>query len=299
LYILESHIVKSLQTPTRLEEYCRGLFIQFPSNKSVKKGIKKGAIQLNNKIIESGRFLNENDTIQLIELEESPPKPFPLEIEVVYEDEYLAVVNKPSGLVTTGNLFRTLENAIQKQVNISNLKDALKWPKPAHRLDSPTSGLVIISKSISAHIKLGDMLKNKQITKTYHAIVVGDFPADISKINLNIAGKISISKIKKLNSERSLRNNYLSLLHLQPLTGRTHQLRIHLSKKGFPIAGDTTYSEKGKTLEHKGLFLSAVQLEFHHPITRDVLNIKIPTPPKFKRLMDREKHRFYKFSKNK
>jgi len=296
LYILESHIVNSLQIPIRLEEYCRGLFIQLPSNKSVKKGIKKGAIQLNNEITEGSRFLKENDTIQLIELEESPPKPFPLEIEIIYEDEHLAVVNKPSGLVTTGNLFRTLENVIQNQVNVSNLKDALRWPKPVHRLDSPTSGLVIISKSISAHIKLGEMLKQKQITKTYHAIVVGDFPAEISEINLDISEKKCNSKVKKISSEVSLRNDYLSLLELQPITGRTHQLRIHLAEKGFPIVGDIIYSEKGKTLEHKGLFLSAVKLQFLHPIKNEFLEAAIPTPAKFKKLINREKERFFKFS---
>ncbi len=281
----------------RFEEYCRGLFVQYPSNKSVKKGIKKGGIQLNNKITEGGRFLTLNDTVQLFELEEKSPRPFPLEIDVLFEDEDLAIVNKPSGLVTSGNLFRTLENVIQNQVQVSNLKDALKWPKPVHRLDSATSGMVIISKSISAHIKLGDMLEEKQITKTYNAVVQGDFPSEISIIDSDISGKKSITNVKKISSSISLRNDYLSLLQLQPITGRTHQLRIHLSELGFPIVGDMEYGEKGKTLEHKGLFLTAVQLEFNHPINNSPIKITLPTPVKFITLIKREEERHLKFQK--
>lgn len=298
MYILESHIVKSLHIPSRFEDYCKGLFIQYPSNKSVKKAIKKGAILLNNKIAEGGRFLCKNDVIQVVDLEESPPEPFPLKIDIIFEDEHLAVVHKPSGLVTSGNLFRTLENAIQNQVKVSTLKDALKWPKPVHRLDAATSGLIIISKTISAQIKLGEMLKNKLIDKTYHAVVTGNFPNSILEINEEIDSKISISKIKKISSEVSLRNKHLSLLELKPITGRTHQLRIHLSQSGFPIVGDIIYGKKGEILEHKGLFLAAVRLDFLHPISNQPLSIKLSAPAKFKKLMSREKDRFYKFLKD-
>ena len=297
MYILESHIVKSLEAPIRFEEYCRGLFINYPSNKGVKKGIKKGEIQLNNKKVEGGRFLKKNDTIQIIEFDKKKPLPFPLEIEILFEDNHLAIVNKPSGLITSGNLFRTLENAIQNQVKHCNLKGALKWPRPVHRLDSATSGMVLISKSIAAHIKLGEMLKKKQITKTYIAIVQGDFPSKISKIDSEINGKKSITQIKKISSSRSLRNNYLSNLQLKPTTGRTHQLRIHLSEQGFPIVGDKQYGENGNILKHKGLFLSAVQLEFNHPIDHQPINISIPFPEKFSSLMEREREQFLKFKK--
>ena len=297
MYILESYIVKHIETPVRLEKYCIGLSKRYPSNKSIKKGIKKGSIQLNNKTVEGGRFLNKNDTIQIIDLEEKKPKPFPLKIEILFEDDHLAIVNKPSGLVTSGNLFRTLENVIQNQIKTCTLKEALKWPKPAHRLDSETSGMVIISKSITAHIKLGEMLKEKKITKTYNAIVQGYFPEDTSIIDSKIFGKKSITKIKILSTSKSLKNDNLSLLQVQPITGRTHQLRIHLSENGFPIVGDKIYGKKGNTLKHKGLFLSAVQLEFDHPINKNPINIKIPAPKKFSTLIKREEDRFLKFRK--
>ena len=269
----------------------------YPSNKGVKKGIKKGEIQLNNKIVECGRFLKKDDTIQIIEFEENAPRSFPLKIEVLFEDDHLAIVNKPSGLITSGNLFRTLENAIQNQVKHCNLKGALKWPRPVHRLDSSTSGMVIISKSIAAHIKLGEMLKEKQITKTYRAIVQGNFPSEISIIDSEIHGKKSITQIKKIGSSKSLRNNHLSHLELKPITGRTHQLRIHLSEQGFPIVGDKQYGENGNVLEHKGLFLSAIQLEFIHPVEHYPINVSIPFPKKFSSLMERERKRFLKFEK--
>ena len=269
----------------------------YPSNKGVKKGIKKGEIQLNNKIVECGRFLKKDDTIQIVEFEENAPRSFPLKIEVLFEDDHLAIVNKPSGLITSGNLFRTLENAIQNQVKHCNLKGALKWPRPVHRLDSATSGMVIISKSIAAHIKLGEMLKEKQITKTYRAIVQGNFPSEISIIDSKIYGKKSITQIKKISSSKSLRNNHLSHLELKPITGRTHQLRIHLSEQGFPIVGDKQYGENGNVLEHKGLFLSAIQLEFIHPVEQHPINVSIPFPKKFSSLMERERKRFLKFEK--
>lgn len=295
MYLLESHIVHSLQNATRFESYCQGLFTQLPSNKGVKKAIKKGSIRLNGEIVESSRYLNENDSIELWDLEENSPEPFPLDIEILYEDEHLAIVFKPSGLVTSGNLFRTLENCIQNQVNVSSLKEGLKWPKPVHRLDSPTSGLVIVSKSVPAHIKLGEMLKNKSIQKKYHAVVQGEWPDFFDYISDPIDGKESISEIELIRSTKSLRNGYLSLIQLSPVTGRTHQLRIHTSRAGYPIVGDTQYGIKGNTLEHKGLFLCATQLEFNHPISENPLNIKVDIPTKFITLMDRELERFHKF----
>lgn len=298
MYLLESHIVQSLQNSTRLESFCQGLFPQLPSNKGVKKSIKKGSIRLNGEQVETGRFLKENDSVELWDLEENPPEAFPLEIEIIYEDEDLAVVFKPSGLVTSGNLFRTLENCIQGQVKESTLKTGLKWPKPVHRLDSPTSGLVIISKSVPAHIGLGKMLKEKSINKQYHAVVQGEWPDFFDYISDPIEGKESISEIELIKTTKSLRNGHLSLIQLSPVTGRTHQLRIHTSRAGYPIVGDTEYGIKGNTLEHKGLFLCATQLEFKHPITHKPLSFSIEIPSKFNSLMERELNRFHKFENN-
>lgn len=298
MFIVESHIIQSLHSSTRFEEYCRGLFSQFPSNKSVKKAIKKGALRLNGDTVESGRYVQINDKIEVWDLEEKPPLPFPLKIDIVFEDEHFAVVNKPAGLVTSGNQFETLENCVQGQVKISNHKDALLWPRPVHRLDSATGGLVIISKSIPAHIALGEMLSNKTIRKFYHAVTQGNWPDHLTDISVEINGKAAETKVNKLKTTLSLRNKHLSLLQLSPLTGRTHQLRIHTSVSGHPIVGDMLYAEKGKTLEHKGLFLCAVKLEMNHPITQEPISVSIPTPPKFLKLMEREEVRYHKFNKS-
>lgn len=262
----------------------------------MKKAIKKGALRLNSEIVEPGRFVNPSDTIEVWDLEEKPPLNFPLKIEIVYEDEHFAVVVKPPGLITSGNQFETLENAVQGQVKRSNHKDALQWPRPVHRLDGPTSGLVIISKTIPAHIELGEMLSNKEINKFYHAVVTGSWPQKLLHISEAIKEKASETKVEILKKTVSLRNKHLTLLQLSPLTGRTHQLRIHTSQCGHPIVGDMIYSEKGKTLEHKGLFLCAVKIEMKHPITREPLSISISTPEKFLKLMEREEVRYYKFN---
>lgn len=295
MYLLESHIVHSLQVSTRFESFCRNLFPQLPSNKGVKKAIKKGVIRLNGELVESGRFLKENDSVELWDLEENPPEPFSLNIDIIYEDEDLAIVFKPAGLVTSGNLFRTLENCIQGQVKTSTLKTGLKWPKPVHRLDSPTSGLVIISKSVAAHIELGKMLKEKKIFKQYHAVVQGEWPDFFDYISDPIDGKESISEIEWMKTTKSLRNDHLSLIKLSPVTGRTHQLRIHTSRAGYPIVGDIEYGIKGNILEHKGLFLCATQLKFKHPITQKDLKFSVEVPAKFSTLMERELQRFHKF----
>ncbi len=295
MYKLKSHKVQTLQSSVRIEAYCRGLFKELPSNKSVKKAVIKGGIRVKGCEISSAYFVKENDEVELWDLEESAPSPYKLKIDVVYEDDYLAVVFKPAGLVTSGNVYRTLENAIQGQLKHCE-NNPLKWAKPVHRLDGPTSGLVIIAKSIDARIKLGRMLEQKQIDKTYCALLSGDLKGD-QTIDLPIDGKNAISQISLKRKKESLNNGFVSKVFMKPITGRTHQLRRHAAALGLPIIGDKEYGENGNTLLHKGLFLCSFQLKFIHPITGANLNIKADIPKKFNKLMIREYERYLKFNK--
>lgn len=294
MHKVKHHFIETLQDSVRIESYCRGLFVEISSNKSVKKCVKSGVLRVGGLKVDSSYFVKKGDVIELWDLEESKPEPFDLAIKIVYEDDYLAIVLKPSGIVTSGNLFRTLENAVQGKLKPTD-KNTLKWPKPVHRLDASTSGLVIFAKTVEARILLGEMLASKKIDKTYVALVPGLWDGE-NEIDADIDGKKALTKLKLLKTEKSLNNSNISMLELKPITGRTHQLRKHLSSKGFPIIGDKDYGVKGNTLLHKGLFLSAISLEFEHPITKKYLTVKVDPPVKFMKVMKRELERFKKYN---
>ena len=122
-------------------------------------------------------------------------------------------------------------------------------------------------------------------------MVVGKI-AERGKIETPIADKASITHFERIQTVRSLRDDYLSLVNLYPLTGRTHQLRIHLSSLGHAIVGDKLYGVPGKTLLGKGLFLCAVGLSFTHPVTKETLSLKIEAPAKFAALLERRQRRW-------
>ena len=298
MFILASHTVPAVIQKQRISDYACGIFEQLPSRKGVKKAIKKGAIQLNGQVTETGRWVQSGDVITLVDLEETPPKVYDYDLEVVYEDDFMAVVNKPAGVKVSGNQFRTIVNMLPQNIALSPEPDALKWPKPVHRLDVPTSGLLMIAKTAQAHMNLGRQLEQKTLKKTYHAIVQGK-PIEIhSHIYESIGGQSAHSEYTVLQTVLSLQNESVSLLKLSPHTGRTHQLRIHMAYLGHPIMGDTEYGESGNTLLHKGLFLAATALELSHPVLDKPLNVSIDIPYKFKSLLEREARRWEKFKRN-
>jgi 23S rRNA pseudouridine1911/1915/1917 synthase len=290
LIVLKEHKVSEEVSNTRLVDYCIGLFPQWPTKNAVKKAMKRGEVIHNSEVGQTGNWVTQNDLIQLVDPQLKRPKPFPLEIEIVHEEDSFAVVLKPAGLVINGNQFRTLENALIDQLTPSTSEDALKWGKPVHRLDSATSGLVIIAKTLESHRKFGDLFSERKIKKEYHAIVQGRPENQI--ISSDVKGKLAESKLTVLSTAPSLRNEYLSLVRLEPKTGRTHQLRLHCKEISHPIVGDQLYGEKGNVMKHKGLFLAATSLQFEHPISSELLTISIPVPPKFEALMKREARRF-------
>lgn len=292
---LHIHIVENIANKHRFVDYSCGLFEELPSRNSVKKAIKSGILLLNGKEVESGRFLQKKDEIRVMAAKKTSSKVYPLPLEIVYEDEYLAIIHKPSGIPVSGNYFRSIENALEYNLEHSIQKDVLPGPRPVHRLDAPTMGLLLIAKTKNAQVRLGHLFQHKKIKKIYHALVSGK-PEAAGNITLPINGQEAISHFHLLDTVPSLKNNSISLLELSPETGRTHQLRIHLAKKGFPIIGDTLYGEKGNVLKHKGLFLAAIALHFTHPITGKNMSIKIDTPHKFKTLLEREQKRWEKYN---
>lgn len=241
----------------------------------------------------TGYWVAPGDKIQLFDLQQKQPKSFPLSLEVIYEDDDLAIINKPAGIVVSGNQYRTIENALADNLAPSPLPDALKWPKPTHRLDQATSGLLLIAKTVLARVHLGQQFEEKTIHKQYRAICIGQLPTE-GQMDYPIDQKAAFTRFNLVTHTPSIKNEYLSLVDLFPLTGRTHQLRIHLSELGFPILGDKMYGKTDLILKGKGLFLAAVALQFTHPRSGQPLQISIPEPPKFKALLTREQQMWEK-----
>ncbi|MDX1349592.1 MAG: RluA family pseudouridine synthase [Putridiphycobacter sp.] len=295
--IISTHQIQELKDPMRLNTYCEQVIDFFESRKSVKKAIKRGEVLLNQSVKNGGTWLKTGDIIQIIDLENRGPKPYELAVPVVYEDDHIAIVNKPAGLTVSGNQYKTLYNTLAYNLTPSRLSNRLPHPLPTHRLDNQTSGLVLIAKSKSARISLGNMFTEKKIHKSYHAIAMGRLPTKehtTGVIRADIDGKKALTKFIVLSETRSLKNNWLSLVKLSPITGRTHQIRKHLLSVGTPILGDKLYA--AKTIRNKGLFLCATDLTFKHPATNEPLHISIDLPAKFKKRLEGEHKRWAQYN---
>lgn len=294
MVIIDTHLVSHLKEEVRFVDFAIGIFPQLMTKNSVKKAIKREELYINDVLATQGYWVKEKDTIQLVDPGHRTPKPYDFEVPIVFEDDHLVIVNKPSGLIVSGNKFETLENALVGKVKLSSQPDAWKWAKPVHRLDAATSGLIMFSKNASTHVKLAKMFEQKEIEKTYVALLKGEVKYT-GLIEEPINGQVAISEMNVIRVVPSLRNEFLSLVKLKPKTGRTHQLRIHSKFIGHPIVGDKLYGEEGNTLLKKGMFLAAIQLEFVHPVTNDLKTVSMDMPYKFKSLLERETRRWNKY----
>jgi len=292
---LKHHKVPDAIADIRLVDYVVYIFPEIPSRSAAKKSIKRGEILINSNKSEQGEWVKTGQVISLIDLQNKPPKIFELKLEIVFEDDHLAVINKPASISVSGNKYKTIVNALPFNLKTSKSDDALKWPLPVHRLDYPTSGLLLIAKTRSAQIQLGKQFEKRQVKKVYRAIIAGDIPKK-GIINQSIDGQDAVTEYKLLISEPSLKVDAVSLVQLMPLTGRTHQLRIHLSEIGHPIIGDDKYGNDLPLLKGKGLFLSAIGLEFAHPITNEKCKFQIDQPQKFTSFLERESRRWKKYN---
>jgi len=191
---------------------------------------------------------------------------------VIFEDDHLAVIHKPAGILVSGNRFKTIANALEQNIQSSTLPDAV-MPQPVHRLDYPTTGILLIGKTSSSIRALNKLFENKLITKTYYAIVIGDIN-NKGIIDTPIDNKTALTNYIKLRTVTSKRFGQLHLVKLNPQTGRRHQLRRHLADQGNPILGDQKHGFDNLILYGKGLYLHAYSLDFCHPFTKEKMNIK-------------------------
>lgn len=295
--ILETHLVPNETSSIRFIDYALTVFTDIPTKSAMKKAIKKSSFLIENKPIQTGTIIKAGQTIVRVDTEKVPEKFYRIDIQIVHEDEHIAIINKPAGIVVSGNSFKTIVNALPLHLSKSKEVDALNLFKPVHRLDAATSGLLIIAKTARSLALLGQMFEAKKIRKEYRAIVCGKIDKEAS-ITSPIDGLQAWTSYQVIRSVPSLQNDTISLVRLSPHTGRTHQLRIHMATIGNPIMGDPLYGSQAHMLKGKGLFLCAVSLSFLHPISKIELKFSIDMPPKYDALLEREKKRWEKFNSN-
>lgn len=272
------------------------------SRVAIKRLLENEKIYVNKKMVKPSYKVQLNDII-IVEKEETTEisiKAQDIPIKVLYEDNDILVVNKPKGMVVhpaNGNPDGTLVNAVMAicKDSLSGIGGKIR-PGIVHRLDKNTSGAIIIAKNDVAHIKLTDMLKNHEIEKTYIALVRGIIKENEATINIPIArstsdrkkmavarnGKEAITHFKVL--KRSYEND-CTLLEVKIETGRTHQIRVHLSYIGHPVIGDDVYSNGKNKWGIKGQCLHAQNLKFKHPITGKQMDIQAELPDYFKKII--------------
>lgn len=211
-----------------------------------------------------------------------PNKKLVFPLKVLFEDPYLAIIHKPAGILVSGNSFKTIANALDQNISKSNLPDATA-ARTVHRLDFATTGVLMVGKTSSSIRVLSKMFENKEISKTYYAVTIGEMTAS-GQVVSEIDSKKSQSNYSLCESVLSVRFGKLNLVKLEPETGRRHQLRKHMSQIGNPILGDPTYGIENLILMGKGMYLHAFSLQFKHPFTQKEVHIKDALPKKFKKI---------------
>ena len=280
MQLLETHIAVNHEKLVRFQEYGVGIFKTIPTKSAIKKAIKKELIFIDGILATTSKYISGGEKIELFQSEESPTfERLKLDLEILFEDDFLAIIYKPAGILVSGNKFVTITNALSQNLQKSNQPDAVK-PQPIHRLDYPTSGLLLIGKTSSSIQELGKLFENKEIQKTYFAITIGKMIPK-GEIFFTIDDKSSNTEYKVINTIASNRFEFLNLVKLIPKTGRKHQLRKHLSAIGNSILGDNEYFIDDKILKGKGLYLHAYSLEFIHPFTKGKIFISKELPKKF------------------
>lgn len=278
----------------RLDKYIAGK--QDLSRVAVQRLIEEENILINGKPTKPSYIVQVGDevTIQMPEIKETDLTPQDLPLDIIYEDNDIIVVNKAKGMVVhpaVGNPDGTLVNAVMAHCkdNLSGIGGELR-PGIVHRLDKDTSGLLIIAKNDKAHLAMSEQIQNRQVKKTYLALVRGNVPESEATIKMPIGrstkdrkkmavtpkGKEAITHFKVI--ERFQKYTYLEI---RIETGRTHQIRVHMAEIGHPVVGDMVYSNGKNEFNIEGQMLHAHRLEFKHPITGKAMCLEAPLPKYF------------------
>lgn len=233
-------------------------------------------------------FIAGGERISLLEDTRVVQKPrLNLPLKVLFEDDHIAAIYKPAGVQVSGNKFKTVANALSQNLKTSAQEDACV-PQPVHRLDYPTTGVLLVGKTHSAIRAMNRKFENKMVHKTYIAVTIFQMNKSQGEFNTPVDGKEALTSYEVKDSVSSDRFGQLNLVKLHPKTGRRHQLRKHLAESGNAILGDKEYSPKDLILKGKGLYLHAYSVRLKHPLTGEKLTLTAEVPEKFKKLFNYE-----------
>ena len=271
-------------------------FIDEKTRSYLSKLIDEGKVKVNDEILSTSYKVKEGDIISVDSLALLPPtlKKENIPLDIVYEDDDLIIINKPKGMVVhpgIGNREGTLANALAYHfASLSTLNGEFR-PGIVHRLDKDTSGLLIVAKNDFAHAFLADELQSHTISRKYYALVKGEVVENKGKIIAPI-GKdkkdptkkaVDLIKGKDAVTHFSVISRYkgYTLLECVLETGRTHQIRVHLSYIHYPVVGDKEYGYHGKDIYEDGQLLFAHEISFIHPRTHKEMKFSSPMPKYF------------------
>jgi 23S rRNA pseudouridine1911/1915/1917 synthase len=268
----------------------------------VKKLIDNESVLVNGKKIKSNYKLKMNDKVTVL-----VPDPVRLDVEaekidmdIVYEDKDILVINKQKGMVVhpaAGNYTGTLVNGLMDYCgdDLSDINGVIR-PGIVHRIDKDTSGLLVVAKNNMAHERLTEMLKAHDIKRVYYAVVDGVIREESGKIDAPI-GRHPVDRKKMAVNTRNGRHavTYFKVLErfedatfieVRLETGRTHQIRVHMSYIGFPVMGDEVYGRRNKGINTDGQVLHAKILEFVHPASGENMRFEVDLPNYFKEVLE-------------
>ncbi len=259
----------------------------------IKTSIDQGDVLVNGQPVKAAYKVKAGDEITVnLKAEEPPVLTYqPVDFEIVYEDAYLIIINKPSGLIvhpshTTTET--TLVHGLLKHIDPANFKDPLR-PGIVHRLDKDTSGLLVVAKDQDTLSTLQSMLKKRTVKRTYQALVEGVIDHNKGTIEAPVGRHPKRRHIMSVHAEGKESTTHFTVLErfkdhtlveCQLDTGRTHQIRVHMQYIDHPVVGDPTYGFR-KSKADDGQYLHATVLQFSHPITAELLTFKAELPTMF------------------
>ena len=291
-------IIDELTDNIRIDTYLADYMQDFSRSK-IQSEIKKGSVLVNSKTVKPSYSVKEGDEI-VFEIPETTIKiePENIPLDIVWEDENMLVVNKPSGMLThptTIETTGTLVNALLYKYgeNLSDVNGEFRRGI-LHRLDRNTSGMIMVAKNNKTHEYLVEKMKQGEMTKKYLAVVKGVIEEDEFTINKPIgrnpnqphkmavieSGKESISKIKVLERFKDA-----TLIEVHLITGRTHQIRVHLSSIGHPVYNDTLYGFGKMKIKTDEQVLESYKLSFPHPFDGKIISLEIKPDDKIEKVL--------------
>ena len=290
------NLVVKEETNFRIDKYLAS--VTDYSRELISKMLNDEYILVNDKKVKGSYKVSVGDIINIKDgyVKEMDVNPKKMDLDIVFEDDYLMVINKPSGLVVhpgNGNYDNTLVNGLMYYTkNLSNVGEEFR-PGIVHRLDKDTSGLMLVAKDNKCHELLADDFKNKRIHREYVALLDGVLPEnsaivdaplarskeDYQKIAVMAGGKRAVTHLEVI---KKYKENTLVRLVLE--TGRTHQIRVHMAYIGYPVHNDPVYNKRKS--DQFGQFLHSEYLSFIHPITKEKLSFRAKLPEYFQEFLD-------------